>query len=264
MGRGSQAANTAATSAQNLSNSEENNSAALFGELAPTLEAQMANPTGLTPREKSDMNTAAQQSAGGSQAAAVGQGALLASRTRNAGAADAAIAQSTQKAGQQLSNAGLKTEMADANLKNQNEHAAEGGLEGMYNEANNAGISALGIVPQAVNANTQATNASYDWATDLLDPVMGAAGGGLGAYWGAQNRGGCWIAEAIYGTEDPRTHLVRAWLNGPFRKTLLGAFVMRIYLRIGLRVAWIARRSDLVKQTLKPLFDCALRRALND
>lgn len=74
--------------------------------------------------------------------------------------------------------------------------------------------------------------------------------------------GGCWIAEAIYGIDDPRTHLVRAFLNGPFRETLLGRFVMSFYLTFGQFIASQVRRYDFLKRALKPLFDRALREAL--
>lgn len=74
--------------------------------------------------------------------------------------------------------------------------------------------------------------------------------------------GGCWIAEAIYGTDDPRTHLVRAWLNGPFKKTKVGRVAMRLYLAFGQRIAVLVRKHNLLKLIFKPLFDTALRRAI--
>lgn len=122
------------------------------------------------------MNTASQQSAGGSQAGAVGQGALLASRTRNAGSADAAIADSTRKASQTLGNDALKTQMANADLEQKQRQAGIGGLESLYGTQLGDANSALGVVPSAVNADTNAENASWDWSSALFQPLLGAAG----------------------------------------------------------------------------------------
>src|SRR5690348_4147207 len=82
MARGSEQANTAATSAQNASNQFGANANALYSTLAPELMSEAAHPSGFGPQELARMNTAAQQSAGGANAGAVGQGALLAQRTR--------------------------------------------------------------------------------------------------------------------------------------------------------------------------------------
>lgn len=176
MARGSTQAVGAATSAQNLSNQQNNNSNALYGQLAPELEAESAHPSGFSPMELSDMNTAAQQSAGGSTAGAVGQGSLLASRTRNAGTADAAIAQAARNGSQAASSAALKPQLANASLKQSNRQAGMSGLQNLYNTNVGSSIGALGQVAPNVNADTQAKNASYNWAKYILDPAMEAAG----------------------------------------------------------------------------------------
>jgi hypothetical protein len=72
----------------------------------------------------------------------------------------------------------------------------------------------------------------------------------------------CWIAEAIYGVNDLRTHLVRAYLNGPFDRTPLGHFVMQLYQRFGQGVARQVRRHRWLKQMFRPLFDRALRSSI--
>lgn len=65
-----------------------------------------------------------------------------------------------------------------------------------------------------------------------------------------------------YGVHDGRTHVVRAYLNGPFRKSRTGDFIMRLYLRFGERVARVVKRSKLLKAVFRPFFDAALSRAL--
>jgi len=159
-----------------LSNGLASNANSLYGTLAPELTQEVMNPRGFTPTEKAAMNTAGRQSAGGSMAGAVGQGGLKAARTRNAGGSDAAIQESARNAGEEASNAALKTEMADTGLKEHERESGLSGLEGLTNSQTGASIGALGIVPQAVNADTNAQNASWDWSKYLLDPAMSAAG----------------------------------------------------------------------------------------
>ena len=176
MARGSQAANTGATAAQGISNQSSANAGALYGVLAPELESQIANPQGMSPTDLAAANTASQESAGGSEAAAVGQGALRAARTHNAGTADAAIGEGTRGASQALSKAALGTQLANARMKEGERQAATSGLEGLYGTNTGASVNALGEVAQNVNANTNAENASWDWAKYILDPAMAAAG----------------------------------------------------------------------------------------
>lgn len=71
----------------------------------------------------------------------------------------------------------------------------------------------------------------------------------------------CWIAEAIYGTNDPRTLLVRAYLNGPFKQTAFGRAVMSLYQRYGRAIAAQVRKHGWLKRALQPLFDKALDHA---
>jgi hypothetical protein len=75
---------------------------------------------------------------------------------------------------------------------------------------------------------------------------------------------GCWIAEAIYGVDDMRTHIVRAWLNDVYSHTFIGGVVMWLYRRFGRGAARMVERSAFLRWILKPLFDRALAHALND
>jgi hypothetical protein len=176
MARGSETASNAATTAQTDSANLENNANQLYSTLAPTLESEVANPVGYNPADLSKMTTAAEQSAGGTQAGATGQGALLASRTKNPGTAAAAIVESARSAGQDLSQKALGIQTGNARLKEQQRQSGIAGLGGLNAEETGAGLSALGQVAPDVNANNQAINSSYDWATDILDPTLGALG----------------------------------------------------------------------------------------
>ena len=256
MGSHNQTATTAATNAGNLSSGLEGNASSIYSTLAPQLQAEAAHPSGMSPTDLAAIDTATKQTAGGTQAGATGQGALLAARTRNAGGADAAIANAARSGGEQQSQATLDTQMANEKLKEHQQQAGLTGLEGLYGENLSGGLQSAGQIAPDVNADTNAYNASWSWAKDILDPLL--AGGATVA---TARMKGCWIAEAIYGKYDTRTALARAWLNGPFCDGWLGRATMWLYGKIGRKVAAIVGHSPWLQSALKPLFDIAVRRA---
>jgi hypothetical protein len=257
MARGNAQADQGAKSGLANSNNLSAASSANYATLMPELQAQMAHPAGFSQPDLSAMETASEQTEGGAAGGAAGQGALLASRMKNPGTASAAVAQSARNAGEQLSKNSLGIRTANAGLKEQQREGAQNGLEGLYNTGVSGSNQALGETANNVNANTNAENASWNWARYILDPMISG-----GSQVGAAALAGCWIAEAIYGTDDVRTHVVRAYLNGEFKQTLIGGLVMRFYMAFGQRIAGLARRSKLLRRSLKPLFDFALHAAI--
>ncbi len=171
--RGSKAATTAETSAQNLSNQYAGDAANLFGTLAPTLMGEIAHPPGMGPTDMAAADTAAQQSGGGSMAGAVGQGGLLAARTRNAGAPAAAIGEVARTSGETLSKAALTTRLKDAAMREEQRQGGIRGLGDLYGETMGGGLKALGIVPAAVSAESDAARASWEWAHAMGDLLRG-------------------------------------------------------------------------------------------
>lgn len=133
-----------------------------------------------------------------------------------------------------------------------------------------AGNSALNTAANAtgtnLNSSLQEQQMSNQLAAGLAGGLFSLATTPFGG--GAATNGllglipGCWIAEAIYGKDDLRTHTLRAWLNGPFRKTPRGYLVMKVYLSIGRQVAWFVRRSYRLRILLRPLFEVALLNAV--
>lgn len=180
MARGSDKAQAAASSAQGISDNLAGESSSVYNDLAPELEGQLAHPAGFSQPDMAAMTTSAEQSAGGTQAGATGQGALLASRTGNIGSADAAIAQSARTSGEQLSKSALGIQTSNAALKQKQVEDAQHGLEGIYNTSTGGSVGALGEVANNLNANANMQNASWDWAKYILDPAL-AAGGQAGA-----------------------------------------------------------------------------------
>jgi hypothetical protein len=74
-------------------------------------------------------------------------------------------------------------------------------------------------------------------------------------------RGPCWIAEVLYGVEDPRTHLLRMWLVDVYSKTTAGSMVVAVYRKFGPEMAALAKRSSLLRGILHPVFEAGLVRA---
>lgn len=167
--------------ANNLSNTLTANAGNIYGGLEPTLQAEAAHPQGYTPTQKAVMNTAAQQSAGGSQAGTVGQGGLYAARTRNAGGAQSAIGAGTRSAGANLSKAAVGTETNNANLQQKQQQEGISALGGLYGTELSGGEGALGLSNQAL-AGANSTAANDPWTKILLQSIQSggqaAAGGG--------------------------------------------------------------------------------------
>ncbi len=180
MARGDSTASTAETQSLANSGTAQGNANSLYGSLAPTLEGEVAHPVGFAPSDLSAMETGAQQSAGGSQSGAVGQGGLYAARTGNKGAAAAAIADASRGAGQQLSKNLLGIRSANANLKNDQRQAGISGLTNLTGLETGAANNALSNVAGLSKANTDAENASYDWASDIFAPILSAGGAAAG------------------------------------------------------------------------------------
>jgi hypothetical protein len=71
----------------------------------------------------------------------------------------------------------------------------------------------------------------------------------------------CWIAEVLYGADDPRTHLLRIWLVDVYSKTASGSIVVAVYKRFGRKLSALVRRSSLLRGVLYPVFEAGLVRA---
>lgn len=124
----------------------------------------------------------------------------------------------------------------------------------MNPEATNASVSngAGSNVGTTANEITQAGNSWMGLVGGLANSAATGAGIAVGK---------CWIAEAVYGYNDLRTFMVRAWLNGPFSDRWYGKVTMAIYGTIGRPVASCVRSSAILRRLFKPLFDRAFRHA---
>jgi len=181
--RGDSQARAAETTGNANASTFGGNSKSLYSAVAPQLMMDAAHPTGFTPQQEANMTTAAEEGAGGGQAAAVGQGALLGARTKNAGAPAAAIAEASRGAQRTLGQNTLGIKLASADLANQKRSQALSELGGLYGTSAGASNNALGEVASNSRANTDAVNASWNWASKILDPAMQAAGSAAGGYF---------------------------------------------------------------------------------
>jgi hypothetical protein len=139
------------------------------------LTSQAAHPAGFSPADEAAMETGAMDTAGGSQAAAVGQGNLEAARTRNAGGFGQAVSDASRGAGETLSRGLLGVRGANAKLKQQQHDEALGGLEGLYGTNVGGSNQALGNVAPLINADTNAQNASWDAFNNITGAITNAA-----------------------------------------------------------------------------------------
>jgi hypothetical protein len=119
--------------------------------LTPELESQAANPTGYTPQQQAYMNTAAQQSEGGSTAGITGQANLQAARTRNAGGFQGAIGSGSRAAQQDLSTKALGVQTAQANLQQQQKQQALQQLQSLYGTDIGSSLGYMNSSNQAIS-----------------------------------------------------------------------------------------------------------------
>jgi len=133
---------SAANLARNTATQDQNNATSLEGTLTP-LYTRMANGQP-TPGSIAE-NTAARQSLGGGQSAAMGELGLQAARTRNAGGFAPAADEAARGAGRQMSQ-----DASDITAQNAKEGLA--GLNGLYGTNSRQALDALGLYNDASNS----------------------------------------------------------------------------------------------------------------
>jgi hypothetical protein len=96
---------------------------------------------------------------------------------------------------------------------------------------------------------------------DLRQLTRGGSGRFADAGGSGSNTRICWIAEVLFGADDPRTHLLRMWLVDVYAKTAIGSIVVALYKLFGRELSPLVRRSSLLRRILRPLFEAGLVRA---
>jgi hypothetical protein len=182
-----------------------------------------------------------------------------------------------QGANQLIANTGGEQGLAMANARSVGrERIKERTGLNSINEANSKYFGALGGQADASNALQQQIMAKYGLMSNLMNTgydatkkggifnpqtianTMQAFAGGAGSALGAK----CWIAEALYGKHDARTHLLRHWINNVWEKeSRIGAAFGKLYQRFGVRVAAVVKRNRFVRWVACLLFDRLLEAA---
>ena len=151
------------------------NAGNIYSSLEPQLESMATNPQGYSSGDLAAMNTASQQSLGGSTAGITGQGMLTAARTRNSAGIPEALDQAARTAGETQSQNALGIQENNANLKQKQQESALSALGGLYGENLGNQTSLLG---QGAG-DLQGRAAGGGWAQGFSS-VLGALTGGHG------------------------------------------------------------------------------------
>ena len=129
----------------------------LYHTLFPTLRQNLTNPQGFGSSMPA-INTANQESIGGSLAGAFGQGNLQTARTRNAGGFAPALDEAVRSGQRTLSQNAVGVQEESAALKNEQQQAAEKALGEMYGNNLDATLKALGLSNQSLGISNDALN----------------------------------------------------------------------------------------------------------
>lgn len=177
-----QAGNNVATG-QNQNNQLFSSGQAIGGVLVPSLEQQFTHPQGFNPVDMSNMQTQAQQGAGGAASAIVGQGALHAARTGNSAAVPGLMdnAARAKTAASANSNLNLQTMNAKEKLNQQANAGKE--LAGLYGTDTGDAMKAMGLSNDAIKDEAMANNTG--WMQNMTG-ILGDVAQGAGAYFGAK------------------------------------------------------------------------------
>ena len=101
---------------------------------------------------------------------------------------------------------------------------------------------------------------SYGHVKDIIQGDTGKHADGPGVLSKSQ----CWIAEVLYGVNDPRTLLLRAWLSAAHDQRRAGWWCIALYRRFGQTTANLIARGYLPRQLFQPLFDKLVEKALGE
>ena len=103
---------------------------------------------------------------------------------------------------------------------------------------------------------------SYGHVKNIIQGGGGKKSDKLGTPPGGNSKG-CWIAEQLYGVDDSRTWLLRAWLREVYNTRAAGWQLVELYDRVGEPVARLIQRGYLPRAPFRLLFDALLARALD-
>lgn len=164
-------------------------------------------------------------------------------------------------------------------LQNQNYWQAINGLTNVANAENptayaNAANGAANSTADLSKAYLASQQAGWQDTFGVISGIAGlaTAASGLPSFGGASGGGGasaipegdpsiCWIAQALYGDNDPRVATVRTWLMDVYQFHHRGRYFVAAYRKFGRRIAPWVKRFGFLQRIFRPVFDSFLRQA---
>jgi len=104
---------------------------------------------------------------------------------------------------------------------------------------------------------------SYGHVKDVVQGGGGKKSDAAGTPPGGNSKATCWIAEVLYGVDDPRTLLLRAWTNRVYEQRETGWPLVALYRQFGERTAHLIARGYLPRWIFRVVFDAMLGHALD-
>jgi hypothetical protein len=149
----------------------------------PFLQNELNNPQGFGQQTLNQIQTQGGQATAGATGAADEAALLNASRTGNTAAVPGVIDQTARNAMKQQSNNVLSSDLANAQLKQEQQQEGSAGLEKMFGTDVSAALQSLGLSNSAIGEWTGADNATQNadlgWGklvTQALGPAAAAGG----------------------------------------------------------------------------------------
>lgn len=165
----------------NATGQNELNSASQIGEsLIPGLEREANNPEGFTPEQENNMLVAGEQGAGGAESGIAGAAASRMARTRNSAGYSNVLDEAARDKTRTLSDNALGIKNQSARLGLQRQQQAQSELGGLYGTDTEAGLKAESLLPEDVNAESEAGKSGWFQNMTGLISSIGQAAGGIG------------------------------------------------------------------------------------
>jgi len=174
--KATKAAQSAATTAADTGAKYGSSADTVSSTLVPELTREATHPTGFNPTDVNNMLVAGEEGAGGATGSITGEANLEAARTHNTGALSGVLDEAARTKARALSSNALNVQNQNALLKEKQRQSGLSGLEGLYGEDVNAGLKAQGLVPEDINAWTNASKTGWlQNAEGVVDTAANAA-----------------------------------------------------------------------------------------
>ena len=151
-------------------------------QILPFLTRELNNPQGYTQQQQAAMLGAAEGGAGGSTAGLTTEANLASARNRNSGGFSAALDEAARQKDKALAGASEGIASNNADLQQKQQQAAAAGLQRLGETDTNAQLKAMGLIPEDVNAASNASSDVFKNIGSFIGDLGGIAklGGGFG------------------------------------------------------------------------------------